>query len=182
MSKTEKQTISAPEYQITGVEIDNKDIVTIAFQETFLVAPKDPEGESQERTNSYVMTSDFGPDKEFIDALLSLRKYGMMMTEFNDKDMPLRNSMKVLGMKITGSIEKENARVSFVLGKYVKRTGKTIAINTGQSVLFKTADDGKSIDDVEQMLKGVKKVIDEAWLFIKGKNAVKAQISFRFAS
>lgn len=185
MSKKTEIQISTPTYQITEITITPKEEVTIGFDEHFIVSPDEGEESSQERTNHWAFTTDVPPSKELNDKFLSLRKYAMIMGEFNDKELPLRNSFRVLTMKIVGQQDLENSRVEFVIQKFIKRTKKWMKMDPGQVVMYENNEDKKkasmTIEKREEMVAAINEVIAEAWAYIEGKNAIRHQLSFRFS-
>lgn len=182
MSKKEESNfivVSDPSIQITKIEINAKEIVTIEATERVIVAPKDNEEASQERVNFHLITSDFPPDPEFLKALQGMKRFAMSIAEFNRKDIPLVNNFTIESVKVKGEQEKENSRIEFTLIKWVKRTGKGIKFNTGQCVMY-DATDKSAITDIEQMTKAFDTLAAEAWEYMNGKNGHKVQLRFPF--
>lgn len=185
MSKKNEEapTVSTPSLQITKVKITSKDEVTLEARERIYVSPNGADDEaSVERFMHHTVSTDIPPHEDFLKAFQGLRRFAMAMAEFNRKDIPLVNTMTVGEMRIAGEQEKQNSRVDFTIMKWIKRTGKGIAINTGQSVMYGKGGEQGSIPDMVEMTKAIDLVIAEAWEYINGKNGagVKIQLAFKY--
>jgi hypothetical protein len=159
--------MNAKSRQISLVKITNKERVEILVTETVIMAPDQEGGESREIENTYPMNMGYKPHKDFMEALLCCRPFALDLGEFSRED---RAQYTVHSLKISGNMELENSRVSFILNKYVKRTGKNIKIAPGEAVMY---GDGDGYKDAAKMAKAVEKVIEEAWKYINGKNGEK---------
>lgn len=165
--------MNAKNKQISSIEITNKERVKIMITETVILAPEEADGESREIVNTFPINMGYKPHKEYMEALLSTRKYALDLGEFADEN---RTQYTVQSMKITGNMAMQNSRVSFVLNKFVKRTGKNIKIAVGECTMY-----GDEYKDTTKMTKAVEKVLDETWKYINGKNG-EGQICLSFAS
>jgi hypothetical protein len=157
---------------IKKIKIDSKDNVEITMIETVLVPPKEKDGESRTITNIYAAQCQHKPHEDFLAALLSLRKYALEICEF---DAGTKTDYKVSSVVISGDMEKEQSSVMFSISKWVKSLGKPVNISTPQVTMY-----GEEYANAQAMTKQIKKVIEEAFLYLGGKNAEALQLSFNF--
>lgn len=161
-------------HTLKKIKIDSKENVELIFEERVTVAPEGDEEASREIRNVYVATCQHKPHKDLLEAVLGLRKYALEICEF-PSDAPTRNQFTVASMVISGDMELQNSRVMFSLSKWIKSRGKTVNIATPQTMMF-----GDEYAKAAEMTKQIEKVIQEAWLYLSGKNGEKIQLAFNF--
>lgn len=158
--------------QITFVSIDHKERVHIIVGETVMISTEEEGAPAKEVFNQFPVLCQYKPHKDFMDALLSCRKYGLELIEMETES---RTQFTVLSLKIKGNMAMQNARVEFTLSKYVKRSGKTLKLPCGEVTMY--GDDYKK---TAEMTKAVEKVLDEASKYMGGKNGESIALPFQF--
>lgn len=158
--------------QIRSVKISAKEKVTIVVSETIIIAPEEESASSREITNIYTLEGEYKPHKDFMEAMLSTRKYALDISEFSEEG---RTNFTVQEVNIKGDMSIQNARVEFTLSKWVKRTGKAITIKTGEVMLY-----GDEYKETKKMGAAMDKLIEETWAYLDGKNSENLQLAFQF--
>lgn len=163
---------SAKSRQIVGVRIDSKERVYINVRETTIIAPKEDETSSKQKKVTYPIKAEYKPHTDFLNAMLSLRKFALELAEFEKED---KTKFIVDSFKIKGDMDLQNSRIEFFLSKWIKRSSKEQKIPTGEVQMY-----GNDYIEATKMTKAVEKVIEEAWKYIRGKNGEEIQLSFAF--
>lgn len=165
----EKQTgtQATTERTVTGVYIDPKDRVQLNIVEIITIAPQDfLTGESTIKYRNYKMSSDDKAHPDLISALKMCRKYALEICEIDVPDDKKKfHAYQVMGLKIAGDLLLKQARVTFDIGKLVKRTSKIVKIKTPQTTLYGQSE----YENADKLAPLVERVIAEAVEYMYGK-------------
>lgn len=153
--------------RISGISINAKGKVSIAFSEVITLPPVEGEDESETSANEYTVRSPNRPHKDFLDAMKKLRKDALAIGELNF-DAKSITSMTVSDIKISGDMVMKQSRVQMTLAKEVKRTGKRIKIGPLPQVTM-YGEEASEYDNAEAMTQLIEAVVEEAWLYLGGK-------------
>jgi hypothetical protein len=167
-------SMSTKSRQLRKIKIDAKGNVEIKFEERVLIAPEGKEEDSREKTLMYSVEGDQQPHEDLRSAMTKLRKYALEICEFPD-DAATRNQFSITSVVISGSMDKQDSRVMFSMGKYVKRSNKVVNIATPQTMMY-----GEEYAKAAEMTKQINEVVNEVWKYLDGKNADKVQLAFAF--
>jgi hypothetical protein len=168
-NKVEKPLIevkkSDVDRQVRNFEITTSGKVKIGFVELISQAPDELEEESTMMDNGYSIISKHKPHKDLLDAMKMLRKPAMNIIEM---EIPANlNQYTVCGFRITGDLVMKQSRVTLMLAKEVKRTGKTIIIPGAQCVMYGESE----YEKMHEVTPLIEKAIAEVEAYIAGKYA-----------
>lgn len=152
--------------RISGISINAKGKVSIAFSEVITLPPVEGEDENETSANEYTVRSPNRPHKDFLDAMKKLRKDALAIGELNF-DAKSITSMTVSDIKISGDMVMKQSRVQMTLAKEVKRTGKRIKIGPLPQVTMYGTKEESDYDNTEAMTQLIEAVVKEAWAYLE---------------
>ena len=117
------------------------------------------------------------PNKEFVDAMKSLRRLSLDTCETipNAKEI---NMWRVTQVKIAGSIALKTSRASFKLSKSVERTNKEVGFGpTPQITMYPEKEDESRYHKAEELAKLIEKVCDEALAYADSTRQMELELA-----
>jgi hypothetical protein len=163
--------------QILKVKI-KKEEVFISFTETTHIIRKNPDTleliSEDKFVSNHDVTGRFLPHGDFTDAFKMLRKPVIDLTEQGNFNQFDRYTIK--GISLSGMDSDEDARVVITASKKLEHNTKPFNFNTPAATLFNEEE----YADAEKLDGFVKKICDEAWLYLGGKHSVNPQMSLEF--
>lgn len=156
------------EKQITSVKIeDDLNGVKIGFGYSTMVENEDS-GDNNFSPIDHGIKAQLRPHKDFVDAMKSLRKYGLEICEMTVDSKEIKD-WSVLGFKIVGDMTLHKSRVVLEMAKKVQRTNKIIKFRTPQVTMFPEKEDTERYAEAEKLTRLIEQVITEAWAYLNGK-------------
>lgn len=158
--------------QIDKVKITDKGTgVLIVWTETILTERKtkgsDVLGEDRNKLE-HIVTGDFAPHQDLLDAFAMLRKPVLDICELPDYGK--LESYRCTGVSFSG--EQDEATVVITAVKTAGWSGKAFAFNTPATPL----QDNDQYTGSELLDKFCKAIVTEAWEYVNGKHAIPAQM------
>lgn len=150
--------------------------VEIVIRQRVILAPSTGETESREKYVEWPAKTDFAPHDDLKAAMTNLRKFALDIIEM-PTDEKTRTAFDVICVDISGDMDLQTSRVKLCLGKYVKRTGKTVKINDVPQVAMYNTED---YADADKMTKAIENLIAECWLYLNGKNGEQFMFTLFF--
>lgn len=159
---------------LKGIKITSKEKVLIEFTKR-VTMPATGEEDSIDHDIVIKVKSPHRPHKDLESAIKKLKKHALALFELqveNDKDF------SITGMKVSGDIDMQTARVELILGKTIQRTDKIVGIPVGQISLYANDEDegGSEYEGIDDLVKCVEKLNEEVFLYIDGKFADEIQL------
>ncbi len=124
------------EKHIKEIRISNTEEIFIRWGKVATVEADEDEGEEESTTHkqiTYTVDAPHKPHKDFTSCFKKLTKYAMELVEISDENM---KDYCVTSVKIDGDMLMKKSRVTMVIGKAVRRTGKIVKINTAQVTMY----------------------------------------------
>lgn len=151
------------ERALRSIVIDEKLNVKIKFVEDIIRENVD-DGESLAIENEYQVKAKYKPHKDLTNSLRALLPFALEIAEMEVNAKRLKD-YTVSGLKLSGDVMLQKARVVLIMSKLVRRTAKIVTIVTPQVTMYGESE----YDNMEKMTKQIEKVIKEAWEYIEGK-------------
>jgi hypothetical protein len=139
--------------------------VVIGFRDAVDVEPIKSEKESRVKSSDYGVKSTHYPHKDFQVAFSRLKEFAFNAMEMNVPQTE-KADYAVVGLKISGDLFLNQARVVMILAKKVHRSEKLVKYATPQITL---SDEGKFLT-WKALKKEIEALIAEAWGYIQGKH------------
>lgn len=166
MAKSEKKQF------LKRIKITNDLKVELYFTERATTNTVDDQNNEKFVTNEYSAKTNYVPHDDLINAMRVLRKHGLKLAELK-ADTNEAKSYMVNEISLNGTLEEKNARLSMVLMKKLKRTKKPMAMKIEEVALF----DPSEYAQCDDLMKLVKDVIKEVFLYLGGKHLGEEQLS-----
>lgn len=168
MAKSESKLITLKKVKITN---DLK--VELTFNEkATLNTVNEEDGSENFVNNEYSVKSKYIPHDDLVESLKMLRKHALAICEISVDSKEIKD-YTVNAISIQGTLEEKNARIVITIAKRIKRAKKPVFITAPQTSLFDPVEYPKC----EDLVKLVKEVIKEVWLYRGGKHLGEEQLS-----
>lgn len=160
-SKNEKVFISFTEAHLRDTNMTVEDAAVLNEVKGDLEEESEEDDEPMFYINGTDKKGQFPPHADFVAAMAKLTKFALEICEIDGS----RAGWSVRSFKIAGNVLEKKSRIVFELAKYVKRSKKSIAVNTPQITMYGETEYERAKD----MSSAVEEVITEAWGYLLGK-------------
>lgn len=132
------------------------------------------DGEEQNRYDDIPVSGKL-PFKMHKDFKAAMRKFNKHALALNGIDVTEENKKEwsVMGIKISGDLDMQNARLEMVLGKKVERTGKIANMPVSDITLYDNSeneDGGSKYEEIEALARITEAFAVEVFAYVDGKS------------